>query len=287
MISSNKTSKLSAPDHAQLPLGRYIALLRERAGVSQAELAKRGGLSPAVVSRIESAERALTPEELITLLDALGTEEARAFLGYYRQEWSELPRPPFDHRDRDVLWEIADALGQLRAVYARPDLKHVFQRQLHAYEEELGRIAAILGSRDYLVALIGSIGVGKSTMICRLTGLEVPGEDGQPAQPVLEVGGGGTTMCEVHLKRGPEYGLILAPRPMEVIRADVEDFCEYLLGPIQLPPEESDGAEEEGLGYPRRSSAPSGIWPGSRLDARKARMVVPCALTRRVNSPRT
>src|SRR5207248_7462333 len=117
---------------------------------------------------------------------------------------SELPRPLFEQRDRDVLWTIEQALRQLRDVYAAPDLKHVFERQLRAYEEELRKLAAILGSRDCLVALIGSIGVGKSTMICRLTGLEVPGEDGQPAQPVLEVGGGGTTVCEIHLKQGPE-----------------------------------------------------------------------------------
>lgn len=249
MLSENsKLAIAETPDHKQLPLGRYVALLRERAGVSQVELARRAKLSPAVVSRIESGERALSPEELVTLLDALGTDDASTFLGYYHQEWSELPRPPFDHRDRDVLWEIAQTLRQLRTVYANPDLKHVFQRQLRAYEEELGKTAAILASRDYLIALIGAIGVGKSTMICRLTNLEVPGEDGQPAQPVLEVGGGGTTMCEVHLKRGPEYGLIVEPRPMETIKADVEDFCEYLLGPIQAPPEEADGTDEEALG---------------------------------------
>ena len=272
----NKRSEpvLLAPDHDQQPLGQCIALLRERAGVSQVELARKGGFSPAVVSRVESGERGLTPEELITLLDALGTDEARAFLEYYVQDWSELPRPPFDHRDRDQLWEIAQTLKQLRVVSASPDLKHIFQRQLGAYEEELGRIAAILASRDYLVALIGSIGVGKSTMICRITDLEVPGEDGQSPQPVLEVGGGGTTMCEVHLKRGPEYGLIVEPRSLEAIRADVDDFCEYLLGPPpQARTQEGEGTEEEALGIskeivrairnmakltPRRERAPDG-----------------------------
>lgn len=179
MISGDLAS--GPADHGQLPLGRDIALLRERAGMSQVEPARRGKLSPAVVSRVESGERALTPEALVTLLDALGTAEARAFLDYYRQEWSELRRPPFDHRDRDLLWEIAQTLKQLKAVYASPDLKHVFQRQLRAYEEDLRRVAAILASQDYLVlvALIGSSGVGKSTMICRLTRLEVL-EDGQP-----------------------------------------------------------------------------------------------------------
>ncbi len=256
-----------------MPLGPSIALLRERSSLSQAELARRAGLSPAVLSRIESGERTLSPEELVGLLQTLDSDDARAFLEYYGQDWSELPRPPFEHCDRDVLWAIDQTLKQLKSVYANPDLKHVFERQLRIYEGELGKTAQILTLRDYLVALIGIIGVGKSTLICGVTGLEVPGEDGRPAQPVLEVGGGGITVCEVHLKRGPEYGLIVEPRSMETIKADVEDFCEYLLAPAPGQPDETDGAEDDMLGIskeivrairnmakltPRRDKTPDG-----------------------------
>src|SRR5207248_10662645 len=131
---SEKAGQAVASDHSEIPLGRGIALLRERAGISQAELARRTGQSPAVVSRIESGERFLTPPELTALVEALATDDAHAFLEYYGQHWSELPRPLFEQRDRDVLWTIEQALRQLRDVYATPDLKHVFERQLRAYE---------------------------------------------------------------------------------------------------------------------------------------------------------
>src|SRR5437870_13863042 len=98
MISEETPKVVAAPtDHGQLPLGPSVASLREREGISQAELARRAGLSPAVLSRVESGERTLSPEELVGLVQALDSEDARAFLEYYSQEWSELPRPPFDH----------------------------------------------------------------------------------------------------------------------------------------------------------------------------------------------
>ena len=46
--------------------------------------------------------------------------------------------------------------------------------------------------------------------------------------PVLETGGGGVTVCEVSLKAGPEYGVIVTPRTTEEIRADVADFADQL-----------------------------------------------------------
>ena len=44
--------------------GRYLSLVREEAGLTQAQLAKRLTFSPANVSRIESGDQKLTKEEL-------------------------------------------------------------------------------------------------------------------------------------------------------------------------------------------------------------------------------
>ena len=44
---------------SSLELGRHLTQVRERAGIKQAELARRVTWSPAVLSRIESGERAL------------------------------------------------------------------------------------------------------------------------------------------------------------------------------------------------------------------------------------
>src|SRR5690606_21461930 len=44
-------------------------------------------------------------------------------------------------------------------------------------------------------------------------------------RPVLETGAGGTTICEVHIKRGPEFGISLLPMSETELRDLVADFC--------------------------------------------------------------
>jgi hypothetical protein len=58
----------------------------------------------------------------------------------------------------------------------------------------------------------------------------VPGLDGGPALPVLEAGGGGVTVCDVHLSTGRGYGLLIEPCTDEEIRSYVMDFAEHIKG---------------------------------------------------------
>ena len=78
------------------------------------------------------------------------------------------------------------------------------------------------------VAFVGSIGVGKSTALCSLLGLDVVSPASQYPLPVLETGAGGITICEVHIRQGPDYGLIIEPRTDEQVRRDVADFSEFI-----------------------------------------------------------
>ena len=97
------------------------------------------------------------------------------------------------------------------------------------YEKEFVRHAEFLRSREHRVAFVGSIGVGKSTAICKLVGLVKPGESKLTKETVLETGGGRTTLCEVHIVTGPQCGLRIVPRQDETIRKDVEDYAEHLI----------------------------------------------------------
>src|SRR5690606_16738811 len=114
-----------------------------------------------------------------------------------------------------------------------------------AYIDELKAVAGLLLKRDHQIAFIGSIGIGKSTAICRLAGLEVATSDTHHPAPVLEAGAGGITICEVHLRRGPGYGILIEPRSDEEIRADVTDFAEYVR---DTSPHVADNDEEESQG---------------------------------------
>jgi transcriptional regulator with XRE-family HTH domain len=224
-------------------LGRHLMQVRERSGIKQAELAKRVSLSPAVLSRIESGDRPVTLEEVQDILAQLATPESSELARALKRSWQVLPRPALDHPDQDLLWEAEQVARELATLRDQPDTPHAFERRLSDYIDELGRGAAMLLKREHQVAFIGSIGVGKSTAICKMTGLEFPKEDGTMT-PVLEVGGGGITVCEVHLRTGPQFGLIVEPKGDDELRQDVLDLADSILKGASSPDDDGPTAQE-------------------------------------------
>lgn len=209
-------------------LGQRIAQLREAAGMKQADLARQVTWSQAVVSRIEAGEREVTSEELDELLARIGTPEASALLEIVTRRWQQLPAPPLDHADQKLLWAAEEVARALAAQAQAEEIRPAFLKRLEEYLAEIKQAAGLLLRREHSIAFIGAIGIGKSTAICRATGLEVISTDGQPS-PVLETGAGGITLCEVSLKVGPGYGVIVTPRSTEEVREDVADFADLLL----------------------------------------------------------
>ena len=226
-----------------IELGRHLMQVRDRSGMKQAELARQVSLSQAVLSRIESGERPVSLDEVRDLLSAIGTTEATTLSAALGREWSVLPRPPLDHADQDLIWSAECVARDLIELRDRPETPHAFERRLSEYIEELKRGASLLLKREHQVAFVGSIGVGKSTAICRMTGLVSPKEDGTTV-PVLEVGGGGITVCEVHLRTGPGYGLIVEPRGDDQIRNDVADLADHIYNGSEAAEEDSGGGTE-------------------------------------------
>jgi hypothetical protein len=180
------------------------------------------------LSRVEAGDRELNSEELGELLDRIGTPEAASLREIILRDWTELPTPPLGHADQDLLW-AADRVAAALAVQSQEEnVRPAFLKRLEEYREDIRHTAAKLLRREHNVAFIGAIGIGKSTAICKATGLEVVSPEGKTT-PVLETGGGGITLCEVSLKVGPGYGVIVTPRANEEVRADVVDFAELLL----------------------------------------------------------
>lgn len=232
---------------SQLELAQYLTLIRERAGMKQAELARKITWSPALLSRVETGERQLAQDELQILLKAIGTPEAEKLNDLIQRNWEVLPRPSLDHPEQNLLWEAEKVAKKLNDLGKNPDIKNAFERRLSEYIVEIKEISELLLKREYQIAFIGSIGVGKSTAICRLTGLEVKSRDGEMLQPVLETGGGGITICEVRLRTGPAYGLIIESRTDDDIRANVSDFSDYLLQGQQSLERQNTTHESQGV----------------------------------------
>ncbi len=228
----------------QQELGRRLMQVREAAGLKQAELARRITWSQAVLSRVESGERELSDDELKTVMEAIGTPEALQLSKSLAREWRETPRPPLDHPDQDLLWEAEQVCRELVSLRNHPEVRHAFERRLSEYITGITEAANLILKRDHDIAVIGSKGIGKSTAICKITGLEVPGPDGGPALPVLEAGGGGVTVCDVHLGTGAGYGLVIEPCSDEEIRAHVTDFAEHIKGSNAPSDDDADEAAQ-------------------------------------------
>ena len=209
-----------------------LSRIRELAGIKQAELARKITWSPASLSRVESGERDAAQDEIQLILQAIGTEKATKMGEALSRQWTVLPRPPLDHNDQDLLWDAEQIAQQLEQLRNHPDVRHAFETRLTEYIAEIRSTANLILNRDHKIAVIGSIGIGKSTFICRITGLEVPSKDGGFPVSVLEAGAGGITVCEVHLRTGPGVGLLIEPRSEDEIRADVTDFAEHIFRTI-------------------------------------------------------
>ena len=209
-------------------IAENISRLREQAGIKQAELAKQIKWSPASLSRVESGERDVSPGELQTILEAIGSEAALNLGEAINRSWKILSRPPLDHQNQDLIWEAEQVAQKLDELRKHPDIRQAFECRLSEYLDELKGAANLILNREHKIAMIGSIGIGKSTFICRVTGLEVPGKDADIPVSVLEAGAGGITVCEVHLRTGPGVGILIEPRGEQEIRADVSDFAEHI-----------------------------------------------------------
>ncbi len=234
----------TTPAITQHELGRRLEQVRKAAGLKQAELAQRITMSPAVLSRIESGERELSSEELRTVMEAIGTPEALQLSTALSRDWNQISRPPLDHPDQDLLWEAEQVSRDLVELRSDPNVRHAFEQRLTEYIDGINSGAESLLKRNYDIAFIGSKGIGKSTAICKVTGLEVPSPDNALPMPVLEAGGGGITVCDVHLGTGHGYGILTEPCSEDEMRAHVTDFAEHIKGTVaNAEDDDNDGGQ--------------------------------------------
>ena len=125
--------------------------------------------------------------------------------------------------------EVESMRSDLVKLGNHPDVRHAFERRLTEYIDAIHADVNLLLKRNHEIAFIGAKGIGKSTAICKATGLEVASLDGGAPLPVLEAGGG-VTVCDVHLSAGQGYGIIVEPAADDDIRAYVMDFADHIKG---------------------------------------------------------
>ncbi len=222
-----------------LEIGHYLAHLRDKSGIQQNELAERLPFSATVLSRIESGGRAASPGELSSILDAIGTEEARQLSETIDRDWLNLPRPPLGHPEESFLWNAELACQDLTALKEDPQIPYPFVRRLDESLGQIRTIAEMVLEDEYSMALVGVIGAGKTTALCRIAGLESTDKKTGQSTTVLDVGAGGTTLCEVQVARGPGYGIFVEPRTDAELYKEIREFARsFMPDPDSVQPEE-------------------------------------------------
>lgn len=161
--------------------------------------------------------------------------------------WRNLPEPLPGHPDATLLWEAEQALDNIGELAENPDIRNAFARRLASFRAELESAAAAVAGTEHSIAFIGDIGVGKTSALCRAVGLEMPGgmlETAVPT-PVLEVGAGGTTICEVQIASGLDYGLAIEPRNESELREEVNEFARLLMPESDSKPDDETRVARE------------------------------------------
>ncbi|MFN6383231.1 MAG: helix-turn-helix domain-containing protein [Pseudanabaena sp.] len=206
-------------------LSESLSDLRKLAGLKQSEVAKTMGVDTSRVSRIETGEITPTDNEVISYCNAVGTSDANNYLGFLRQDWGILRRPLYNHPERDSLY-LAEYSLQLLNLF-REDKEHpqVLLSEAEMHEAAIRQAVEYLESTKHTVAYIGDIGVGKTSAICKQTELVLTKHSDKPSEPVFEVAGGGTTVCEVRILKGLEYAIHVEPLLDTEVYKLANDFC--------------------------------------------------------------
>jgi transcriptional regulator with XRE-family HTH domain len=216
---------------SRMPSPADLQDIRKDAALTQEEVAARMRVSASKVSRLEAGVSGASEDEYLELLDAIGTPLAKRYREWMTYPWVHLEPVAFGHPDRDALEKAESILFQLGEMKAVGELKRPILQRIDSYEQQVRTAAQYLTSMEHSIAFIGRLGVGKSTAICSMSGLRRPaaGLLKFQTQMVLEAGPGGTTLCEVQIRQGPQYGLIIEPRPEDRVRQEVWDFAEVLI----------------------------------------------------------
>ena len=177
----------------------------------------------------------------------MGPPHARSYKDFSSRDWAHVPPPSFFYPQRACLEIAEDAIGDIELFLADESRPWPLRRQIERHKETLIKGASYLQKMNHSIAFIGPIGVGKSTELSFLFDLLVPATlAAKPIdRPVLETGAGGTTICEVHIKQGPEFGISRVPMNDGELWELVADFCAARWG--ALKGEMKDAADNAGV----------------------------------------
>jgi transcriptional regulator with XRE-family HTH domain len=206
-------------------VGAALTELRQAAQLTQSDLAPKVGVDQSRISRIEKGDLMPSGAEVKSYLKALATKEASNYLRLLEKEWRFIKRPHPRNPEFDSIWSAERQLQRLDAFEQEHTLPNALRAEINMHRQSIYRAADFLGDLSHDVSFVGDIGVGKTTALCFIAGLLVPGTGAALDKVALETGGGGTTVCEVQVKKGPAFGIVVQPEAETEIYTIVGELC--------------------------------------------------------------
>ncbi|MGA1263897.1 MAG: hypothetical protein ACO331_08315, partial [Prochlorothrix sp.] len=125
------------------------------------------------------------------------------------------------HSELDAtLQQVEDYILHAPASQVSDKLRE-FQKKIHILQQKLK-------TSHFKVAFLGKIGVGKTSVICKLLGLQIFSEANNYPQDVLKTGSGRTTICPVFIQNSTTPYIEVTPLSEEETYVNVKSFAEFI-----------------------------------------------------------
>jgi hypothetical protein len=99
--------------------------------------------------------------------------------------------------------------------------------QLKENKALIERLLSEMDRTDFSAAFIGKIGAGKTSAICRATGLQTTSKNKEIVD-LLKTGAGRVTVCEVRIQFDEHYSINIVPLPNDDVRRVVKHFADFI-----------------------------------------------------------
>ena len=209
-------------------LGANLAKIRLAARLNQADVARQMGVDQSRISRIEKGDITPAMAEIRGILKGVKSNDSLEYLRYLEKSWHNIDRPSFSNPQLDVLCAAEEHLSKLEEFRQSHDLPSPLVAEMDMHRGSVRRAADYLNKLSHDIAFVGDIAVGKTTALCFASEMILPESGGILDKVVLEAGAGGITICEVQIRKGPAYGIMVDPQPDAEIYRAAEELCEGL-----------------------------------------------------------
>lgn len=122
---------------------------------------------------------------------------------------------------------VGELLSEIDEYLKTNDKNAAVTEQLKENKKSINKLLELIGRTEYSAAFIGKIGAGKTSAICKTSGLQHKSGDSENID-ILKTGAGRTTVCEVRVEYADKYSIRIDALAVEEVQRVVRNFAEFI-----------------------------------------------------------